>query len=269
VYLLTGKHPIDQEMYDSYNDEVRWRQHTPQVSSKLADLIDVMMSHKVNQRPANAKVILSMLAEIERESNSPKHVSQSNQAVYNIPQPSTPVNNQELTPSVVYAPIWKRILAGIIDLTICFCCGGLAGIIIFPIFGFILWNMRLLPSSSTGIAYSASGSFNFFLGAGLLLGILIFSWLYYSLTESSKKQATFGQRIFKIIITDSNYKQIFFWHATTKFIISLIITSFILSISQGLFLFAILIYFGIGSFNKKKRTLHDIITGAIVINKPS
>ncbi|BDA75385.1 hypothetical protein CAL7716_095510 [Calothrix sp. PCC 7716] len=273
VYLLTGKHPIDQEIYDSFNDEVKWRQHAPQMSPKIADLIDVMMSHKANQRPANAKVILSMLAEIERELYSPKYVSQPKSTHNNIPETLVNItnkeNNQPQTSSIVYAAIWKRIFAGIIDLIICFCCGGLTGVIVFPIFGFILWNMRLLPSSTTGIAYSASGSFNFFLGAGFFLGVLIFSWLYYSLTESSKKQATFGQRIFKIIITDLNQKNIFFWHATAKFIVSVIITILIMSFSQSLFIFGILIYFGTASFNKKKRTLHDIITGTMVINKPN
>lgn len=271
VYLLTGKHPIDQEIYDSFNDEVRWRQHAPQMSPQLADLIDVMMSHKLNQRPANTQVILSMLAEIERDSYSPEHVSQPKPVNNNIPETQIPVtnqkNNQVQTSSIVYAPIWKRIFAGIIDLIICFCCGGLTlgftGILILSIFGSILGNNRLLTGSSMSIAYPV---------AGLSLGVLIFSWLYYCLTESSRKQATFGQRIFKIFVTDFNQKYISFWHATAKFIVSIIITSIIVLIaykSQNflIFIFGILIYFGTASFNKKKRTLHDIITGTIVIKK--
>ena len=44
VYLLTGKQPLDPEIYDTYNDEFNWRSHAPQISSMLADLLDDMMA---------------------------------------------------------------------------------------------------------------------------------------------------------------------------------------------------------------------------------
>jgi serine/threonine protein kinase len=65
VKLLTGRYPLD--FYDSYNDEIRWRQAAPDISPVLADLIDEMMAAKPNQRPATAELILQKLADIERQ----------------------------------------------------------------------------------------------------------------------------------------------------------------------------------------------------------
>jgi eukaryotic-like serine/threonine-protein kinase len=65
VNLLTGKHPLDS--YDSYNDEIKWRNSAPIISPPLADLIEKMMAHTPKQRPANTQVILQRLATIEQQ----------------------------------------------------------------------------------------------------------------------------------------------------------------------------------------------------------
>jgi serine/threonine protein kinase len=257
IYLLTGKYPLDQEIYDRFNDEIKWRNHSPQISSQLADLIDEMMAHKPNQRPANTQVILQRLTKIEHELYPPKRVSQQTQTASN-----QVINNQEDNTKevslVVYAPVWKRILAGIIDSIICVICGSLIGMISSPILGYILWKTGILPDSSTFTAYSASASFNFFIGFGFFAGILMFSWLYCCLLQSSKKQATFGQRIFKIIVADLNHKPLGFWYATAMFvmtIVSICLTFYCIS----------LIDFGVAFFTNKKRTIHDMIVGTVAI----
>lgn len=69
VFLLTGKEPLDEAIFDSYNDEIRWRNLVPDISPKFADLIDYMMARLPSQRPANTREILQYLAEIEQGVN--------------------------------------------------------------------------------------------------------------------------------------------------------------------------------------------------------
>ncbi|OKH18520.1 protein kinase [Hydrococcus rivularis NIES-593] len=64
VYLLTGKHPS--EFYDSYVDDLRWREAAPNVSPMFADFLDRMMARLPSQRPQSAEVILRELEEIYR-----------------------------------------------------------------------------------------------------------------------------------------------------------------------------------------------------------
>jgi formylglycine-generating enzyme required for sulfatase activity len=66
VYLLTGKEPLDPIIYDSYNERLNWRNHAPQISSMLADLLDDMMQRLYKDRPQNTQVILQRIAAIEK-----------------------------------------------------------------------------------------------------------------------------------------------------------------------------------------------------------
>ncbi|WP_427162185.1 protein kinase domain-containing protein [Aliinostoc sp. HNIBRCY26] len=67
VYLLTGKFPNDQDIYDPNKDEINWRNYATDVSPGLATLIDELMRRSPGQRPQNTGVILRRLADIERE----------------------------------------------------------------------------------------------------------------------------------------------------------------------------------------------------------
>jgi formylglycine-generating enzyme required for sulfatase activity len=86
VYLLTGKEPLDPIMYDSYNETLNWRNHAPQISSMLADLLDDMMQRLYKDRPQNSHEILQRIAAIEKALQSPKPQPP-------IPQPPIPSNN--------------------------------------------------------------------------------------------------------------------------------------------------------------------------------
>jgi len=81
VYLLTGKEPLDPIIYDSYNETLNWRNHAPQISSMLADLLDDMMQRLYKYRPQNSHEILQRIAAIEKALQSPK------------PQSPIPANN--------------------------------------------------------------------------------------------------------------------------------------------------------------------------------
>ena len=105
VFLLTGKEPTDPEVYDNYNDEMRWR-NIAKISPQFADLIDRMMARLPRQRPANTREILQCLAEIEQVVN-PVLRSNSSASSQSIPPtvqstPSTPQtsNSANLQPIV-------------------------------------------------------------------------------------------------------------------------------------------------------------------------
>ncbi|NMG06483.1 serine/threonine-protein kinase [Brasilonema sp. UFV-L1] len=83
VYLVTGKAPNDQDIYDPNTDEVHWRNYAPGTSPLLADLIDDLMRRSPSQRPQKTDVILQRLADIEgalkkqAKSGSSKNFSKS------------------------------------------------------------------------------------------------------------------------------------------------------------------------------------------------
>lgn len=64
VYLLTGKHPS--ELYDSYVDDLHWRDCAPNISPLFVDFLDRLMARLPSQRPQSADEILQKLAEIYR-----------------------------------------------------------------------------------------------------------------------------------------------------------------------------------------------------------
>jgi eukaryotic-like serine/threonine-protein kinase len=69
VFLLTGRHPLD--MYDAYNNELRWHEHTKNISPSLLNFIDWLMMREISQRPRSAEEILRRLAELENQLNTP------------------------------------------------------------------------------------------------------------------------------------------------------------------------------------------------------
>ena len=99
VYLLTGRNPLDAEIYDTFNDELKWRSHAQQVPSQLADLLDEMMAHKPNQSPANNQVILQRLEEIENELYSSRPVVKTDPGtVAEPPDEAETPNNSQVNP---------------------------------------------------------------------------------------------------------------------------------------------------------------------------
>jgi serine/threonine protein kinase len=69
VHLLTGKHPL--EIYDAINDVLSWREETENIHPLLLDFIDELMGRLPRNRPANTRVILQRLDQIERQLKLP------------------------------------------------------------------------------------------------------------------------------------------------------------------------------------------------------
>jgi uncharacterized RDD family membrane protein YckC len=122
-----------------------------------------------------------------------------------------------------YGGFWRRFLALVIDGVIFGAIEGVVG--------------RIL-------GYEVAGGMN-----------LILSWLYYSLMESSKTQATLGKMVMGLKVTDMDGDRISLKRATIRYF-SKILSAIILMIG-----------FIMAAFNPKKQALHDKIAKTYVVKK--
>jgi uncharacterized RDD family membrane protein YckC len=90
--------------------------------------------------------------------------------------------------------------------------------------------------------------------AAALVTTIIGSWLYFSVMESSSKQATLGKIVFNMIVTDGQLRRISFGKANLRFLVKYL---------SGLFFPIYLVIF----FTQKRQALHDLAASTIVINK--
>ncbi|MCL4305551.1 RDD family protein [bacterium] len=84
---------------------------------------------------------------------------------------------------------------------------------------------------------------------------LIVPWLYFTLLESSYRQATVGKMIIGIVVTDEQLRRISFARATGRYF--------------GKYLSAVILGIGflMAAFTQKKQGLHDILADTIVVQK--
>lgn len=68
VYLLTGMHLDTNQIYDPFTNELHWREHAPDVSPALANLLDRMMAYRAADRPPNTKALLYAIANLQNPS---------------------------------------------------------------------------------------------------------------------------------------------------------------------------------------------------------
>ncbi|MFM6513044.1 MAG: protein kinase, partial [Microcystis panniformis] len=98
VHLLTGKHPLE-IYYDAYNDVLAWREETENIHPLLLDFIDELMGRLPRDRPANTRVILQRLDEIERQLKLPPTPAPNPQPVVTQKQPQViPKINSSVSP---------------------------------------------------------------------------------------------------------------------------------------------------------------------------
>lgn len=94
-----------------------------------------------------------------------------------------------------------------------------------------------------------------FLGEMVLFFYLVTGWLYHASMESSKKQATIGKKMMKIIVADMSGTKISFWRSTKRYFSKLISILFF-------FMGYIMII-----FTEEKQGLHDKLTNCLVIKR--
>ena len=147
-------------------------------------------------------------------------------------------------PPTYYAGFWRRFVATLIDSII----SGIAGFIIAEIYAFMIGAYLGAMGMEINAILATAAGFGYILG-------LVLSWLYFTLFESSSKQATLGKMALGIVVTDLSGNRISFGRANVRYwgkIVSTII---------------LLIGFIMAGFTQKKQALHDIMAATLVVKK--
>ncbi|MGB2623722.1 MAG: RDD family protein [Candidatus Acidiferrum sp.] len=153
---------------------------------------------------------------------------------------------------VAYAGFWLRFVAYVID-----------GIISIVAFMILLIPLFVLTGAGAALGRifsdgDISDDMGAFLGVGFIFGffgiILVVSWLYNALSESSSWQATPGKKILNLKVTDMEGQPISFGRASGRYFAK-IITGMI----------PLFIGYIMAGFTEKKQALHDMIAGCLVL----
>jgi uncharacterized RDD family membrane protein YckC len=137
---------------------------------------------------------------------------------------------------VAYAGFWRRFVAFVVDSII-------LGIPVSIILTAVLF--AALPES---IHTAASAAIRFLVS-------VVLSWLYYTLLESSRAQATLGKMLLGIVVTDLPGQRISWARANARY--------------WSKYISAIIFYIGyiMAGFTRRKQALHDMIADTLVVQK--
>jgi len=145
-----------------------------------------------------------------------------------------------------YAGFWRRATAMTLDSVL---------------LGIIQTVVNIVIIAMIGAASVAGGETDDAATVGMVgvIGLLTFvaMWLYFSLMESSAKQATLGKMLVGIVVTDTDGNRISFGKASGRYF-GKIVSSIILMIGYLM-----------AAFTERKQALHDIMAGCLVIRKPT
>ena len=133
---------------------------------------------------------------------------------------------------VAYGGFWIRVLAYLID-----------GILLTIVYGIVARLLGIDIFESDWRHYDPLGN---------LLSLVI-GWLYFALLESSERGATVGKMVMGLRVVTSDGQRLSFMNATGRYFAK-ILSAIILCIG-----------FIMVAFTDKKRGLHDIIAGTLVI----
>ena len=147
-------------------------------------------------------------------------------------------------PVVTYGGFWRRFVALVIDSLILY-------IVTAPLslmFNVPMWALMRGDQPTTSELAALMGSM---MGLAALSSLI--HWLYFALMESSPRQATLGKMALNLRVTDPHGRRISFARATGRFFAKIL---------SGLIF---LIGYLMAAFTERKRALHDIIAGTLVI----
>lgn len=164
-----------------------------------------------------------------------------------------------------YAGFWKRFVAFIIDQLI---INVVSSMLIIPVL--LFFGLSILPFThlkelneftNTSVIFQNSSEHIAIISSFIIAMIffamasILFKWLYYSLMESSAKQATLGKMALGIKVVDLDGNRISFGKATGRYFGKIIST--------------LIIYIGfmMAGWTIRKQALHDIMAGCLVINE--
>jgi len=144
----------------------------------------------------------------------------------------------------LYAGFWNRLWALVFD-----------KMLLLTISYSILFICIILGAITTGIVGEGDNIENI-MGVtmiGYSAFLLIASWLYFAITESSSWRASIGKILLGIAVTDYEGRKISFGRATARYFASII--SYLL----------LLLGFVAAGFTPRKQTLHDLIAHTVVV----
>ena len=262
IILLNGGEPG--VLYNGINGELRWQKTPLGVKPEFASLLDQMMEHVPNLRPASTQIISQKLTGI----NSYKPVSQPVYQSGDIPPTILPGDYDATEKSKAkpqeksdYATIVRRFCAYQIDLIILLFISTCFSSFLSRSLGF---DSTFIGEGIAGAWFGASGwligGLSLFTDVSALVKInlvigLATNWLYFTVLESSKLQAALGKSILGVLVTDLNYQKISFAQANIRYWSKLIS---ILTLMIGIIMIML---------NEKKQSFHDMVAKTIVIRK--
>ena len=164
-----------------------------------------------------------------------------------------PVPAYAAVPRVEYAGFWLRLVALVIDNVV---IGFGFVLVLIPII-FLTGLSSLLSRIHPGEDLNDAGIFLIvaliFLAATVML---LVTWLYHALMESSEWQATLGKKALGLVVTDMAGHRVTLGRSTGRHfgkIITNLIPAFIGYIMAG--------------FTEKKQALHDMMAGCLVLRR--
>ena len=143
-----------------------------------------------------------------------------------------------------YAGIFVRLLAFLIDSIP-------LGIVIWVNSKIYLFNLKRW-GNQTSTFFGEIGE-NLYIGHGVIL--IFFFWLYFAYLVGSKYQATPGQQLLGLVVTDREGERVTGMRASGRFLGMLVTFS-----TYGIGFFTIL-------FTRRNQSLHDLISGCLVLRK--
>jgi uncharacterized RDD family membrane protein YckC len=185
-------------------------------------------------------------AQIADESAFCSACGQSTREETTAPSDSTPPPAVRKAPLIAYAGFWLRAVAYVVDTCL---LGFVAGIVIL---GPLMQRAGLSPENPWVFFTSVSRQV-----VAINLLMVMVSWVYWAMFESSAWQATPGKKILGLYVTDLQGKRITFARASGRYF-GKIISSLLLMVGYLM-----------AGFTPRKQALHDMIAECLVLKKTS
>jgi uncharacterized RDD family membrane protein YckC len=158
-----------------------------------------------------------------------------------VPPPQPVWNAQPADPAdIAYGGFWIRVVAYLID--------GILLNIVFGIIGAIV-GVSMIPVDPTNTDPMAGMEH---MGRFQVVALVV-TWLYFALMESSPRGATVGKMVLGLRVVDEQGNRISFARATGRFFAKFVST------------IILMIGYLMVAFTERKRSLHDMIAGTLVI----
>lgn len=174
-----------------------------------------------------------------------------------IPTGSNPVpyfNPHTASPRIIqYAGFWLRFVAYLIDAGLTLVVLGVIAAIFFAIVGVGVFRNLAQEGNGSNPAFPVAilGIIWFF-----SIVLIVASWLYFALMESSPRQGTLGKIAMSLAVTDMQGRPVTFGRASGRFF-GKIVTGMI----------PLAIGYIMAGFTEKKQALHDMIASCLVVRK--